>query len=315
MENIKLETEFKLETIFVSLDKDTLNKLDDILKTREIDKQEIAAVTKYMYLVQQTNKTPNIDTLRKEFPDLYFDDVVKLSGEALDDYIKLFIANRKNSKIAKNLLELASVVRTNGLNEDILNKLNMISKSDTVSIEHEDIAVNIAEVYKKKVTQSGLNTGIKRIDEDTGGLQPGTMTTILGFTGSFKTTWALNIAYNAINNDKNVLYLSLEVTKENIMYNLLSRHSLDDKFKVKIEHLDLKHKKLSKTDEDYLFDKIHPDLLSLKGNIQVVDETELESYSFYALDNKFREIDKLITEKTSHRSRFISNRPCTIIKV
>ena len=37
MENIKLETELKLENIFVSLTKDTLTKLNDVLSTKEID--------------------------------------------------------------------------------------------------------------------------------------------------------------------------------------------------------------------------------------------------------------------------------------
>ena len=132
------------------------------------------------------------------------------------------------------------------------------------------------------------------------GLQAGTLATILGFTGSFKTTWALNISYNAITAGKNVLYLSLEVTSENIYYNLLSRHSYDNKFKSHIEQSALKLKSVPEEDFKYLEDTIYPDFKQLPGRIYTVDETELESYSFFSLETKFREIDKLATEETGH---------------
>ena len=141
---------------------------------------------------------------------------------------------------------------------------------------------------------------MKLIDQDTGGLQPASLCTILGFTGSFKTTFALNIAYNAITEGKNVLYLSLEVTKEHIYYNLLSRHSFNSKYKKHIEHLDLKHKSLDEEAYNYLNSTIYPEFKALPGKIFTVDETELEAYSFFSLESKFREIEKLSIEKTGH---------------
>ena len=299
MDNIKMETDYRLETIFVSLTKDTKNKLNDILKVKEIDNSILSKIHKYLSMLDSAG-TLSIETLKREFPDLYFEESIPLSGEALDDYIRLFITDRKNAYISNSLLNLANLVKTNGLTESVINKLNYLTKSDTVYIKHTSIEDEIIDIYKKKIPESGLNTGIKRIDSDTGGLQPGTLVTILGFTGSFKTTWALNIAYNAANNEKNVLYLSLEVTKENIMYNLLSRHSVENKFTTHIEHLDLKHKKLSDEDFKYLEHKIYPDYLKLKGKIEIIDETELESYSFFSLENKFREIDKILIDKTGH---------------
>ena len=50
----------------------------------------------------------------------------------------------------------------------------------------------------------------------------------------------------------------------------------------------------------YLEEKIYPDFKKSKGKIFIVDETELEAYSFYTLENKFREIEKLAIEKTGH---------------
>ena len=41
-----------------------------------------------------------------------------------------------------------------------------------------------------------------------------------------------------------------------------------------------------------------PDFNKIKGKVYIVDETELESYSFYSFEAKFREIDKLAIQET-----------------
>lgn len=38
----------------------------------------------------------------------------------------------------------------------------------------------------------------------------------------------------------------------------------------------------------------------MKGKVYIVDETELESYSFYSFESKFREIEKLAIQETGH---------------
>lgn len=300
MDSIKLESNIKLETIFISLNKNNLQKLDDLLSLKEIDLLEKSLINKFIYITNQTESTPSIETLKKEFPSLYFDDVERIKESELNDYIRLYISNKKNIFIAKQLLEMSNLVRTNGLDEGIINKLNLLTKSDVVSIEHDDITSKIIEIYKNKPTDSGISTGVSRIDKDTGGLHPGTLTTILGFTGAFKTTWALDISYKARIQEKNTCYLSLEVTKEKVMYDFLSRQSFDNKYSVHLDNKKLKSKTLNDKELDYLEKKIYPDFLKAKGKAYVIDETELESYSFYSLENKFREIDKLAIEETGH---------------
>lgn len=300
MENIKMETELRLESIFLSIDYDSLYKLNDISSVYEIDLQDKASINKFIYLAKQTERIPNIDLLKKEFPDLYFDNVEILKNDELDDYIRLYIANIKNKAISRKLSDLALKVRTNGIDEETITKLNMITKSETVNIPYTDIGDNILDIYKKKVDTNGIKTGVKAVDNDTGGLHPGTLTTILGFTGSFKTTWAINIGYNAMVDNFNTLYLSLEVTKENIYYNLLSRQSFDSKYTKHIEHLAFKQRKLTDDEFNYIESKIYPDLKELPGKQFIIDETELENYSFFSLESKFREIEKLAIEQTGH---------------
>lgn len=300
MDAIKLESELRLETIFASITKNTLNKLNDLAELKELDIVEKSNINKFIYLTNQSNDKLSIETLITEFPDLYFNDCISLSEERLTDYINMYINYKKNLATSKKLFNIANLIRTNGITEDTLNQLNQISKSDSVSIEHQNIEENILEIYKNKVKLEGIKTGVDLVDKDTGGLQQGSLTTILGFTGSFKTTWAINIAYNAIKQGKNVLYLSLEVIGEYIYYDLLSRHSTNSEFKHHIEHEAFKKKELTEDLFKYVEETIYPSLKNLPGNIYIVDETELEAYSFYSLENKFREIDKLAIEATGH---------------
>lgn len=180
MSSIKMESELRLENILVSLNKENLNKLSDLTKLKELDITEKEILNKFIYMTGQVEDKLSIETLKKEFPSLYFDKVTFLSiDQELDDYIRLYIADKKNNYTAKELMVLAQQVRTNGITEDISNKLTNITKSDIVSIEHEDVSKNILDIYNKKVGQHGIRTGIKRIDEDTGGLQPGTLAVML----------------------------------------------------------------------------------------------------------------------------------------
>ena len=297
MENIKLETDLRLETIFLSINKDNLDKINDLKNLKELDITERTNINKFIYLINQTG-TLSIDTLKLEFPDLYFDELKPVLGDALDDYIRLYIANVKNNNIARELFKLSNEIKTNGMTEDIATRITNLSKSDTVSIPYTDISKEILERYEQKTESDNIFTGVKRIDEDSGGLHKGALATILGFAGSFKTTWAINISYNAIQKGVNVLYLSLEVSKESIYYDLLSRHSFNDNFKYHIEHQDLKTKKLKDEEFKYLSETIYPDLQKAEGKIYIIDETELEAYSIFALESKFSEIEKLAIEET-----------------
>lgn len=298
MNNIKLETQPKLETLFLSIDENTLNKLDEILELPEIDIDEKIIIRKYKVLFKEIGQNPSKETLAKEFPSLYFEDVKPIKAEQLNDYISLFIANRKNNKISMQLLNLASTIKETGLDENVITQLNNITKADTVSKDYKDISKEILKVYKDKDDSKGYKTGVPQIDELTGGIKTGTLTTILGWTGSFKTTWAVNIGHQAQIDKANIIYLSLEVPKEDLMFNLLSRHSYLDKFETSIPKDKLMNRKLDEASLNYLEQNVYPDYINLPGKLYIVDETDLENYSTYALETKFRELDKLANEET-----------------
>lgn len=185
MNNIKLETQPKLETLFLSINEETLSKLDEILEIPEIDIDEKVAIRKYKVLFKEIGTKPNKETLAKEFPSLYFDDIKPIKEAQLNDYVSLFIANRKNNKISLQLLNLASTIKETGLDEKVVTQLNEITKADTISKDYKDVSKEILDIYKNKDNSKGYKTGVPQIDELTGGIKLGTLTTILGWTRKF----------------------------------------------------------------------------------------------------------------------------------
>lgn len=156
------------------------------------------------------------------------------------------------------------------------------------------------KIYKRNYTHTNISTCVRQLDELLGGLQKGKLTSILGFTGCFKTTWALNIAYAGQLEGLNTLYLSLEVTKFDVLSNLLSRHSNQPKFEHQIPHMDLKQRKLSLEKEKYLEDIIWPDYDTLRGKIYIVDETDIGAYTEDALEEAFTKVNNQAIEETGH---------------
>jgi len=172
MDSIKLESDLRLEIIFISTTKDTISNLTELSKLKELDIIERKNINKFIYIINQLDTTPSIETLKKEFPDLYFDGLEKISEDSLQDYINLYISYKKNLAVSKKLIEIAAKVKTNGLDEISITQLNNLTKSDIVSIPYTSIEENILEVYNSKTVDNDMGTCVTAIDKEIGGLQP-----------------------------------------------------------------------------------------------------------------------------------------------
>ena len=71
---------------------------------------------------------------------------------------------------------------------------------------------------------TGTTTGFKAFDEK-GGLQPGNLIIVAGETSQGKTSYALSVAYNAIQSGDKVAFYSMEMTNEELGARLLSINS------------------------------------------------------------------------------------------
>lgn len=79
--------------------------------------------------------------------------------------------------------------------------------------------------------KGGIKYGITELDEYTGGVRPGELVLIAGFTGDGKSQLATSLAWNALRHGKNVLMFTTETTREEMEIRIISRHTREDKFK------------------------------------------------------------------------------------
>ncbi len=99
-----------------------------------------------------------------------------------------------------------------------------------------------------------LRTGIAAIDTVLEGINPGELWVHAGFAGEFKTSFALNWAYNAIVRfGRNVFYASLEMPLDQIRRQVFMLHSVHPKYKgcPKLDYKRLKSGKLTAIEEDF----------------------------------------------------------------
>lgn len=158
---------------------------------------------------------------------------------------------------------------------------------------------NYAELYNNQVKIEGISFLCDDLDGRTGGIMPGTVTTIVGGPGSMKTTTAVNIAYNAIKQGKNVCYLSLEETAIQLYSKLLSRASVDYKKNLSVQ--DIIQSKLTESDKKILLEEIKPYLENLPGTFYIVEESDLKSCSLLDFESTLKMINNLIKIKSKEK--------------
>lgn len=299
-----LNIELRLEPILVSLNKDNYKTMLDILVqgVKEYDPEIPKIVEKYTWVVQnqfEGMSTPTVDTLRQIFPELIFDNTYSLpNDDALSDYIYMFISQKKHRKIGNVLHDIADKVKTQGLSDEDTNIIyNYLSSAET-----DGGYVNISDVFEEQYDKLEKLVGISflctELDSLTGGITPGQVCTILGAPGSMKTTYSSNIAYNAIKDGKNVLYLSLEEPSLQLYSKWLSRCSVDTK--TPIPQKDIVQRSMDAKQKETIFKTVAPKLKSYPGKLYIVDEQDLPDYQLTTFESKFKEIDKMAIAQTGH---------------
>lgn len=169
-------------------------------------------------------------------------DICTYDYSEIDSAIEEFISARKNKELEDML---SSLTLENIFSKDNVNKFykgyvdHIRSSVDTSLLDKLD---DLDVIYDDD-EKSDLSTACDRIDNYCYGLKRGTITTIVGDESSFKSMWAINMAYQAICDGKNVMYLTVGVNKLTVMKRLLSRHSnTESKFERPLKVTDFKLK-------------------------------------------------------------------------
>ena len=299
----ELSVELRLEPILVSLTEENYKELTTSLVegVKSYDPTIEPIIDKYCWLVEKQlqGRTPSFEVVRNEFPQLNFDNVVKrVNIEELTDYIYMCCSQKRHRFISTKLLYLSDKVRTQGLSdEDTLDIYKYLAESE-VNTGYESVIDNFIELYNQQTEMVGLSFLTPDLDKLTGGITPGQVCTILGAPGSMKTTYSSNIAYNALKQGKNVLYLSLEEPAMQLFSKWLSRCSVDTN--TPIPQKDIVLRTLDKDQKEVLVNKVYKQINSYPGKLFILDEQQIPDYSIATLETKFKEVDKDAREKTGH---------------
>jgi len=145
--------------------------------------------------------------------------------------------------------------------QDSVNKILVTSGRFKVLEEDvfHDIARDIAEIKERKENPhkyQGIPTGYKKIDQATGGWQPGELSLVLGRPGMGKSILLLNFGYNAYMLNHNVMYVTIEMPLQQQRNRFMSLVSKVSYTKLKLPHLmsdeeiDFVEKKMNKLKQE-----------------------------------------------------------------
>lgn len=294
-----------LETILLSIQtreaKD--NILDKLKSSTLLDVDELELIKQYEYIYDETHTIPTPSILVNTNPQ-YKNMPIISSEEDLHTYTTLFIKTRLKSTVSSSIVNSIQALnngerKTNDIIEDIVNEARRLSIVEEVA-EYIPMSKDIVEMYENEDLSNRFKTGLEPVDNMCGGIPDGSVTIFMGGTGSFKTMTTTNVCYNAMNDGKNICYLSLEIKKEHMYYNFMSRHSISGKFSTPIPHKDLKNKALDESMFNQ-FKLISEDFENnVKGKCIVIDEALIKSFDIAGFEEIISSVDKQLVEQTGH---------------
>lgn len=176
-----------------------------------------------------------------------------------------------------------------------------VHESRQVGVLKEEAASAEALYYKRKNNPQlayGITSGFYTLDEEIKGGKPGELHFVLGFTSSGKSLFSLNYAYNAACIlGRNVVIVSLEMTKDQILEKLFAMHSAHEKFRdvhPPINEADFVHGKLTEEQEKFMFGQVIPDLKTNPDHGTLWIEYPGTDLTITGLKAKLAEIDRQI---------------------
>jgi hypothetical protein len=152
---------------------------------------------------------------------------------------------------------------------DLLNVDDAKSRAKLWAESH--VVLDDYRAAKAAMGKLGLKCGLFPIDNCFGGIRRGELWTHAAFTGQLKSTLAANITYHAtMFEERNVLYVSLEMTQEQLRRCYYVLHSAQDKWKRPgLNYTQVREGILSPLDEEYLTAVANDATATATGEIQI----------------------------------------------
>lgn len=254
-------------------------------------------------LIELTNYVPNL---------LYLEDYVKLIQ---DKFLR-----RSLIRLGYELINSAYITNVSlesilfNLESDVFSLTNEI-KLQKLTNTAELFSIIFLELKQKSLNPSimGLSSGFFDLDSFTQGFQNSDLIIIAGRPSMGKTALALNIALNILKNSKlPVLFFSLEMSKEQLTYRMLTSETNITNYRLKTgnlykndwEKLNLTIKSLAKL-PFFIDDSPNPSLQDIKSKIKkiifeqnqiglvVIDYLQLMQYTNFKTENRAQEISQI----------------------
>ena len=147
--------------------------------------------------------------------------------------------------------------------------------------------LNIQRVTKIEANKNGVNLYDLSISEHPSYIANGCVT--------HNTTTTANIVYrNVYEYGYNFAYISLEITRLELLLGFWCLHSLNEKFdkSMRLNTRDVRNGTLTEEQKRYLFDVIVPDFENnSKGKLKIIDEGDFHNFSEGEIIQKLEEID------------------------
>ena len=281
-----------VKSILGSTDEGKYSIVSEILSTIEKDlaPNELAVFQFLKQGYDDLHQFQTEDIFLRKFPEyrLTLKDLEPLNDnsvkekDSLDYYKREFILKHQKNAISKKLLLMANTIQQTGLTPDMVESL----RNDIIEAKEEEDVLKMPDardIYamNKELCNKGIKTYIPEIDQLIGTINPGTISVIAGYTAHGKTTWAVNMAYKGARDGKNVVYISLEVTLSDLLFELISLHSTDMSLGTPpLRFDDMRRGKLTDAQKE-VYDKVVEDFnQKVLPNIHILTEGTFKQFSY-----------------------------------
>lgn len=205
--------------------------LDDILRTRGTPAQAALYTETYALYAETDVSDADFAWSLSMLVDLAAE---RVTGEAMAEAMTIMRTGRENddgvmeqgheAARAHLLAALSQIDRTVTMQE---------APEGSLSDEHDDILADYAarKSAHDEGTAVGVRFGITSLDAKIGGMQPGELVIIAGFSGDGKTSLATQVAWSAaVEQGQNVLFLTTETLRPQVRRKVVARHSVLEMF-------------------------------------------------------------------------------------
>ena len=158
---------------------------------------------------------------KEDIPD--FENIEAFERLELESKIDEFIKERKKEKEDELLESLINELERGEISKNAT-KVFFDKYIDLIDIKDDNVYDNLGKIENVEIN---ISSCVDFIDEKVHGLQKGTISTVIGDDDTCKSMWAINIAYEALLQGKNILYLTPSYNKETIYKRFIVRHSCD----------------------------------------------------------------------------------------